>query len=248
MLFYWLSFCFKKILVKIFFNLDLFSSVDIYFFNFSFLQFFFILVTLNIFLYRSLFIYFLKGKSFIYSFLLLFLFFQKKLDDLKGFSLKGWFSYLWGFFIFITFSNLLGLFPYVYGLTTNVFIVLFLSLWGWLSIVSSRFFTNSSLFIGHFCPAGSPLALRWFLRIVEVIRVVIRPLTLTLRLVAKMTTGHILVGLLTLLVSGLLLNSSGVFFLISPLLQGYLIFEVFICFIQGKVFYMLLMNYSSEHL
>jgi len=114
--------------------------------------------------------------------------------------------------------------------------------------VFSRLITNYYLFIGHFCPAEAPLVLGWFLSLVEVVSVVIRPGTLTLRLVAKMTTGHILIGLITLASCGMIFSGNFLSLFVLLLLQGYLIFEFFICIIQGNVFFMLLANYSSEHL
>ncbi len=66
---------------------------------------------------------------------------------------------------------------------------------------NSSFLNNFVNFISHLCPLGCPLILGRFLRIVEVISVRIRPGTLTLRLVAKMTTGHILISLMALVSS-----------------------------------------------
>lgn len=228
--------------------LDLFSGVDVFFFNFRFLKGFFFLFSFLWIFYTVIFTFFSKLNILFFLENFLFSLFLKGLDDTKGFSLKGWFIVLWGFFYLITLGKLWGLVPYVYGITTNVYIVLFLSFWGWITIIFSRFFTNPFLFTGHFCPAGSPTVLGWFLRLVEVVRVSIRPGTLTLRLVAKMTTGHILIGLLTLASCGLIFSFSILLPFVLLILQGYLIFEVFICLIQGNVFYMLLANYTSEHL
>lgn len=112
----------------------------------------------------------------------------------------------------------------------------------------SSFFRRIQRFVSHFCPGGAPLALGGFLSLVEVVRVGIRPGTLTLRLVAKMTTGHILIGLITL--RGCSLFFSGSIFRVMCLvfLLFYLVFEVAICFIQGKVFFMLFQRYTAEHL
>lgn len=228
--------------------MDLFSGIDVYFFNFSFLQGFFFFLSFIWIFYRFIFSFFYGSNYLFFLENFLFSLFLKGLDDLKGFSLKGWYISLWGFFFLITLGKLWGLVPYVYGVTTKVYVVLFLALWGWLTIIFSRFFTQPFLFIGHFCPAGSPVILGWFLSLVEVVRVGIRPGTLTLRLVAKMTTGHILIGLITLASCGLLIKFSVIAPFILIILQGYLIFEVFICVIQGNVFYMLLANYTSEHL
>lgn len=228
--------------------LDLFSGVDVFFFNFRIFQGLFILISFFWVGYISIFSLFVSLNIVFYFYNSLVNLFRGGLDDVKGFRLKGWFSVLWGFFFLITLGNLWGLVPYIYGITTKVYVVLFLALWGWGSIVFSSFITNYYLFIGHFCPAEAPLVLGWFLSLVEVVSVVIRPGTLTLRLVAKMTTGHILIGLITLASCGMIFSGNFLSLFVLLLLQGYLIFEFFICIIQGNVFFMLLANYSSEHL
>lgn len=167
---------------------------------------------------------------------------------IKRQNLKIWVVFMWCFFIFIVFRKIVGLIPYVYGVTTNFYFVLFFSFWGWIRLIFSSFFLNFQRFIAHFCPRGAPNMLGWFLRIVEVVRVRIRPGTLTLRLVAKMTTGHILIGLITLSNCYLFFKNFIVGFFCSLFLLFYILFEVAICYIQGTVFFMLFQSYTLEHL
>lgn len=242
----WFSF----LSVKNFFflYLDLFSGVDFFFFNFSFLQGGFVF-------FSCLWIFFSFYYSYFFNlnFRFFFFFFLQRLvlKRLKSVmvELKGFIVIIWSVFLFILFRKFFGLLPYVYGKTTNFYFVLFFSFWIWGSLIFSSFFIKFKGFIAHFCPEGSPIILAGFLRIIEFVSVGIRPFTLTLRLVAKMTTGHILIGLITLSSRFLFLKSK-IFLTLVVLffLAVYVLFELVICFVQGKVFFMLLSNYSREHL
>lgn len=165
-----------------------------------------------------------------------------------GYQFKYWLFILWSFFVLIFFGKIFGLLPYVYGVTTKIYFVLFFSLWGWATIVFSSFLSKIFSFVAHFCPAGAPSALGGFLRLVEVVRVGIRPGTLTLRLVANMTTGHILIGLVTLRACNLFFKKIFLGLIVMVFLGLYLLFEIAIRFIQGQVYLMLLKRYSLEHL
>lgn len=227
--------------------LDLFRGVDFYFFNFGVFQGGFIFLSS---LWRIYFIYFSYYFKFNLTKILrknLIKNFVKKLQT-EVVKLKIWFFYLWRFFITITFRKLFGLIPYVYGLTTKIYFVLLFSLWGWFSLIFSSLFSKIYSFVRHFCPRGAPIALGGFLRIIEVVSIGIRPGTLTLRLVAKMTTGHILIGLLTLRRCFLFFSNSIFSLLFLFILLFYVLFEVAICIIQGKVYFMLFKRYSVEHL
>lgn len=244
-----LVYFFNNYLLSIFtyLNLDLFRRVDYYFFNFNILQNMFVLISSVWIFYIILSNYYLQKKilSIIYYQLQNLL--QKTLDRMRK-NLKGWYYWMWGFFLIVMFKNLMGLVPYIYGVTTNIYYVLFLSFWGWIRLIFSSMVYNVVHFIAHFCPLGAPKVLGGFLRIIEVVRVNIRPGTLTLRLVANMTTGHILISLMAISGSFLFFKNFILRVLISFFLLFYLLFEVAICFIQGNVFFMLFQSYTAEHL
>lgn len=100
------------------------------------------------------------------------------------------------------------------------------------TIVLRNFFFNSYGFFLHFIPFSCPLVLAVFLFLIEVIRLFIRPLTLALRLGAKITSGHIILGMTMKTV------------ILTPL---FYFFEVFVCLIQGYIFVTLVYVYREEH-
>ena len=53
-----------------------------------------------------------------------------------------------------------------------------------------------ALIAAHLAPRGAPFALSPLLVLIETISITIRPLTLTVRLVANMTVGHVVCALI----------------------------------------------------
>lgn len=98
-------------------------------------------------------------------------------------------------------------------------------------------------FLVHMCPFGAPLALSWFLRIVEVISLCLRPITLSVRLAANMRAGHVVLGLIGGSMSLSLVRAGT----LIPVGVAYLLFELMVCVIQGFVFYLLSALYFDEH-
>lgn len=102
---------------------------------------------------------------------------------------------------------------------------------------------DSYSFVSHMCPFGSPLVLGWFLRLVEVVRLCLRPVTLSVRLAANMSAGHVVLGLVG--GSAAMSGSSLTFLAVVGFL--YFFFELVVCFIQAFVFYLLSVLYFDEH-
>nr|YP_006883113.1 ATP synthase F0 subunit 6 [Phoronopsis harmeri]AES86293.1 ATP synthase F0 subunit 6 [Phoronopsis harmeri] len=170
------------------------------------------------------------------------------LSRTKGSGLGGFASLICSLFSFIIIFNLLGLIPYVFSPTSHLVFSFTFAVPLWLSLLLSSVKWNYYSFVAHFLPSGAPSGLNPFLVIVELVSVMVRPVTLSIRLAANMGAGHIvltLVGgfLTTLMGSGI--SASVVFlYLINSF---YFIFEVAICCIQGYIFCLLLMLYSDEH-
>lgn len=148
-------------------------------------------------------------------------------------------------FVFLLVINLFGLIPYGFSLRRQVWVVMFFSLVFFFSFILLLLRRGIFSFIIFFLPSGSPLALGLFLFYIEILSVFVRPLTLTLRLCANMVTGHVLFCLLSsLTVSVLLVRYAGVFLIGVGLVLFF--FELFVCFIQAVVFFLLLDSYFSE--
>ena len=148
--------------------------------------------------------------------------------------------------LIITTINFFGIFPYVLGVSSHLLITVSLGFVFWGLSVYSSLMNNSYYFVASFLPSGAPLWLNPVLCLIELIRVFIRPITLSVRLAANMTAGHVILSLLSSLIAGLGVSYMALLF--SVLCQVfYMIFEVFVCFIQAFIFSLLLSIYFSEH-
>jgi ATP synthase subunit 6 len=146
-------------------------------------------------------------------------------------------------FSLLLFVNFAGLVPYVFRVRRHVRFTFSLGLVVWAGVIASCVALDSARFLVHMCPFGAPLALGWFLSVVEVIRICLRPITLSVRLAANMRAGHVVLGLIGGSMSLSLFSRA----LLIPMGVGYLFFELMVCFIQGFVFYLLSALYFDEH-
>ena len=160
-------------------------------------------------------------------------------SDLKPINL-----YLFTVMYYIIFSNLAGLTPYTYGNTRNLWTAGAIALLFWGLLMISGWIFSPKASAAHLTPAGAPAGLAPFLVLVETVSVLIRPLTLTVRLIANISAGHIVLSL----VANCLTSVSGVsFFSVLALNTGYNMFEVFVCIIQAYIFSLLIKLYAGEH-
>lgn len=110
------------------------------------------------------------------------------------------------------------------------------------------FFLNFGSFVALLLPAGAPGLLNPFLVLVERVRLLVRPVTLSVRLAANMGAGHIVLSLLgSYLRRGFFCYSGGVVFRMVLVGSFYFLFEVGICIIQAYIFFLLLNLYADEH-
>nr|UHA56328.1 ATP synthase F0 subunit 6 [Humbertium sp. MNHN JL351] len=219
--------------------LDIFSSLDFCFSNFIILNYFsfswLIVIVLGSFFFSN---YFLTLVNIFISIFFSNVWIEKK----NGFNLI--FLLLSVIFSFLFFQNLLGLFPYTFSITSHMVFNIIIAFEVWFSIILFGFFSNLYSLLGHFSPFGSPLVLSNFLNLIEIVSVLIRFVTLSLRLSVNISTGHIFLGLVS---SWLLICSSfGLWGVSFVCFVGYFFFEIFVCFIQALVFNLLLVQYFDE--
>nr|YP_004734070.1 ATP synthase F0 subunit 6 [Thulinius sp. DVL-2010]ADK97596.1 ATP synthase F0 subunit 6 [Thulinius sp. DVL-2010] len=148
--------------------------------------------------------------------------------------------FLASIFYFILLLNLTGLIPFVYTMTSQMMNTLSLALPFWLGFILFSMLNNTNHFLSHLVPLSTPLLLSQFMTLIESVSQIIRPITLSVRLCANMTAGHILMAL----------SSQPIFLLnfFSSILMILLILEIAVAFIQSYVFTMLLSMYISETL
>ena len=225
---------------------DLFTRADFCYSNFSAFKFIvWVLGLIWLFWKLKLFFFSSNRLNRVFSYLLKWHYDKVKSPFLK--RIKGRYLVISGIFFIILGRNVWGLFPYIFGVTTQMVLTVRLSLIIWISIVSSRIEYSVIGFLRHLTPQGSPIYLAPILNLIELVSNLIRPLTLALRLRIKMTTGHVLISLMRTRGGLCFFLSKPLLILLMLLIGGYMLFEVGICFIQGFVFSLLRIQYLGEH-
>lgn len=100
-----------------------------------------------------------------------------------------YFSFIFSLFTFVAFGNVLGLFPYAFTFTSHLAAV------GGLSVIALLFNIGIGIkkkrlgYLRTFLPRGIPLILAPLIVPIEMISFLSKPFSLTVRLVANMTSG-----------------------------------------------------------
>lgn len=146
--------------------------------------------------------------------------------------------------IIIFFNNFLGLFPYIFTASRHIRFCFSLSLSMWLGIILYSIINYLNNLLTHLTPQGTPVLLIPFIVIIESIRLIIRPITLSIRLTANIVAGHLLLSLLGS--SGQLI--SRIFLINIILLSQILLFilEIAVSMIQAYVFAILSTLYRRD--
>jgi F-type H+-transporting ATPase subunit a len=95
-------------------------------------------------------------------------------------------------FSFILLGNLLGLFPYFFAFTSHIAVTLTLALFVFIFSTGVGFYTHGLRFFKFFVPEGVPPWLLPLLVPIEIISYLSRPVSLSVRLFANMTAGHVM--------------------------------------------------------
>lgn len=146
-------------------------------------------------------------------------------------------------FIHISTVNLTRIFPYVFTSTSHPVIALTIALPLWVGYMVIYTYYESNSIIAHFLPLGTPLALWPLIVCVEIVRSVIRPFTLSIRLVANMVAGHLLLGLIRRKFS---INLRITNIILPLILLPLVVLELAVRVIQGYVFGLLSTLYVRE--
>lgn len=146
--------------------------------------------------------------------------------------------------IIIFVNNFLGLFPYIFTSSRHIRFCISLSLSLWFGIIYYRIINYFNDLLTHLTPQGTPIPLIPFIVIIESIRLIIRPITLSIRLTANIIAGHLLLSLLGS--SGQLISR---FILINIIIFSQIllyILEISVSIIQAYVFSILSTLYRRD--
>ncbi|MBE6459115.1 MAG: F0F1 ATP synthase subunit A [Alphaproteobacteria bacterium] len=155
-----------------------------------------------------------------------------------------YFPFIFSMFLFVAFGNVLGLFPYAFTFTSHLTAV------GCLSIIALLFNVCIGIkrkkigWLRTFLPKGIPVALAPLIIPIEIISFLSKPFSLTVRLVANMTVGHIMLKIIAGFVAIL-----GVMGIIPILFNSCIVcFELFIALLQAYIYTVLSCIYLGDAL
>jgi ATP synthase subunit 6 len=152
-------------------------------------------------------------------------------------------------FLFVLFSNVIGLIPYSFTITSHFVVTFGLSLYLFLGIVYFTVKKHKLSFFELFLPAGTPVVLALILVPVEIISYIFKPISLSIRLFANMMAGHTLLKVISWFAFALMQFNGALFFLHTiPLILLIPLFmlEFAVALIQALVFSILISIYINE--
>nr|YP_010890240.1 ATP synthase F0 subunit 6 [Conus imperialis]WJJ70337.1 ATP synthase F0 subunit 6 [Conus imperialis] len=165
-----------------------------------------------------------------------------------GLNMGGFINLVTGLFLFLILMNMSGLIPYVFSTTSHLAVSLSLGLPLWLTLIISAVAYNPGSVVAGLLPMGAPAPLNPFLVLIETVSIMVRPITLSVRLTANMSAGHIVLTLIgNYLTAGLFVSSFFSILMLLLIQVLYTVFEFGISLIQAYIFCLLITLYSDEH-
>lgn len=176
-------------------------------------------------------------------------FVAEMIRDNVGKEGRPYFPFIFTLFMFILFSNLLGLIPYSYTTTSQIVVTFAMALFIFIAVTIIAIAKHGFHFITFFIPPGAPKPLLPLIFVIEVISYFIRPVSLSVRLFANMLAGHtmlkVFAGLAVMIAStgGVMVAGS-----ILPLVAivGLTGLEVLVACLQAYVFTILTCMYLND--
>lgn len=171
-------------------------------------------------------------------------FIANMIRDNVGSAGKKYFPFIFTLFIFTLFGNLLGLIPYGFTFTSHIAVTFFMALVVFLAVTLIGIFKHGLHFFSLFFPHGAPLFTAPILIPIELVSYLSRPISLSVRLFANMTVGHVLLKVLAGFVVAL-----GIFGVIPlAVLVAITALEVLIALLQAYIFTILCCIYLNDAL
>jgi F-type H+-transporting ATPase subunit a len=117
----------------------------------------------------------------------------------------------------------------------------------WLLIKNSSLKNNTTSYFSHYTTLATPLILVPFIKMVEVVSKVIRPITLGVRLAVNLITGHLLLSLFSNFHCSQIFLLDGFFFFFFIFGVTLFLYESCVSIIQALVYNLMLFQYLDEH-
>jgi F-type H+-transporting ATPase subunit a len=113
-------------------------------------------------------------------------------DENIGPKGRAYVPFIFSLFVFILAANLVGLFPYSFTVTSHLAVTFAFAAFIFVMCVLIGIARHGLHWFSLFLPPGTPWFLAPLIVLIEIISFLSRPITLSVRLFANMTAGHIL--------------------------------------------------------
>jgi len=162
------------------------------------------------------------------------------------------FPLVFSLFMFILVSNLIGIIPYTFTISSHIIVTASFALLVFFTVLLYGFYKNGLKFFKIFVPSGIPIYILPLVVAIEIISFLSRPLSHSVRLFANMLAGHITLkvfaGFVALL--GTSLGAIGWIGGVLPLALTVALtaLELLVAFLQAYVFAILTCIYLNDAL
>jgi len=161
------------------------------------------------------------------------------------------FPLIFSLFMFICISNLIGIIPYTFTVSSHIIVTAALALLVWLTVLIYGVYKNGLKFFKLFVPSGVPIFVLPLVVFIEILSFFfVKPVSHSLRLFANMLAGHIALKVFAGFVAmlGVSLGAIGWVGGIAPLALTVALtaLELLVAFLQAYVFAMLACIYLND--
>lgn len=164
--------------------------------------------------------------------------------DTMGNEGRKFFPFIFTLFMFVLATNMLGLVPYSFTVTSHIIVTLALAMTVFIGATIFGFYKHGLGYLKLFAPDGVPKIMLPLLIVIEVISYLSRPISLSVRLFANMMAGHTMLKVFGAFVVAL--SWAGVVPL--AVMVAFTGLEVLIAFLQAFVFAILSCMYINDAL
>jgi F-type H+-transporting ATPase subunit a len=160
------------------------------------------------------------------------------------------FPLIFSLFMFICVSNLVGIIPFTFTISTHLVVTAALALLVFFTVVIYGFYKNGLKFFRIFVPSGIPIYILPLVMFIEILTFFLRPVSHSVRLFANMLAGHIALKVFAGFVAmlGVSLGAIGWVGGVLPLALTVALtaLELLVAFLQAYVFAILTCIYLND--
>ena len=162
------------------------------------------------------------------------------------------FPLVFSIFMFVCVSNLVGVIPYGFTISSHIIVTVALALLVFFTVLIYGFYKNGLKFFKIFVPSGIPIFILPLVVFIEIFSFLLRPVSHSVRLFANMLAGHIALKVFAGFVAmlGVSLGAIGWIGGVLPLALTIALsaLELLVAFLQAYVFAILTCIYLNDAL